>query len=82
MDVWFEVPLTNIVMDALKRLSKNGDAPVTDADLYSYLERAGYSLSPRDIVKSLMVLEALGYIMVEAIKKGETEIMVRVLKSG
>lgn len=76
MDVWLEVPLINAVMDALLRLSKNGDMPVPEADVYSYFEREGINISPRDLMKTLIVLETLGYISVQSITKYERLINV------
>ncbi|MCE4599186.1 MAG: hypothetical protein F7C81_03205 [Desulfurococcales archaeon] len=80
MDVWLEVPLINTVMDALKRLSKNGEVPVNESDLYIYFERTKSPLSTRDIVKSLIVLETLGYISVVSSTKEER--LIRVLKTA
>jgi hypothetical protein len=71
--VWGPIPLVNAVKEAVERLSKNGELPVTESDVIAYIEnmRIGIRPSRADVVNALIVLETLGYVRV--VSSGRTE---------
>ena len=79
MSVWSQQPLINMVYDALKRLSKNGEAVVEEHELLAELAKLGESVSRRDLAKALMTLEILGYIATQASRE---ELLISFLKKG
>ncbi len=79
MSVWTPQPLINIIYDSLKKLSKNGEVPVSEADLLADLKRLGESVSRRDLAKVLMTLEILGYIATQISKE---ELLIRFIPRG
>ena len=77
MNVWTPQPLTNIIYESLRRLSKNGEVPVSETDLVAELKRQRETVSRRDLVKVLMTLEILGYISTQHSKD---ELLIKVIK--
>ncbi len=77
MRVWYSQPLLNIVYEAIKTLSKGGEAPVRDAELIAYLKSNGVEISRIDLTYILLKLETVGYI--RTLSSGE-EIDIRLLK--
>lgn len=71
MSAWNPVPNTNVVLEALQRLTRGGEIPVSELDVLSYLRRQGYSVSRGDLSKILLTLETLGYIIVFSSTKEE-----------
>ena len=64
MDVWYKSPLANIVYESVKKLSREGEIPVSEEELLAFLRRSGIEVSAQDLSKILMTLERLGYIHV------------------
>ncbi|MCE4601346.1 MAG: hypothetical protein F7C38_07295 [Desulfurococcales archaeon] len=75
MSIWSPQPLINTVYETLLALSKNGEIPVSEADVIAELKRRGEDISRRDLAKILMTLEILGYISTQLSKK---ELIVKV----
>ncbi|MDP8002940.1 MAG: hypothetical protein ACP5I6_02495 [Caldisphaera sp.] len=80
MSIWVESPYLNLVYDALKELTKNGEMPVSDKEIISYLSRQNYEISPADLIKILIKLEILGYVSVNSSTK-EDRLIKLVFKS-
>ena len=76
---WHETPLRNKVYEAIKRLSRNGEVPVPEPDIISYLNSMGVNISKKDLVNALIVLEQLGYIVVSSSTKDER--LIKLVKS-
>ena len=77
MRVWYSQPLLNMVYEAIKILSKGGEAPVRDTELIAYLKNNGVEISRIDLAYILLKLETIGYI--RTLSSGE-EIDIRLLK--
>ena len=71
MGAWHETPNINAVYEALKRLTRGGEAPVGEVELVSHMSREERPISSGELAKALMVLEALGYIEVYSSTKEE-----------
>ncbi len=77
MKTWMGTPLINIVYESIKRLTKNGQAPVMDVELLSDLESRRIRVSEMDLAKILMTLEFLGYVSVRYSTRDEVLIFLR-----
>ncbi len=64
--VWAPQTVVNAVKEAVERLSRNGEVPVKETDIVSYIESMlpSASVGRTDIVKALITLEALGVVRV------------------
>ena len=64
--VWAPQTVVNAVKEAVERLSKNGEVPVKETDVVSYVESIlpGASVGRTDVVKALITLEAFGVVRV------------------
>ena len=77
MKTWMGTPLINIVYESIKRLTKDGQAPVMDVELLSDLESRRIRVSEMDLAKILMTLEFLGYVSVRYSTRDEVLIFLR-----
>ena len=77
MKTWMGTPLINIVYESIKRLTRNGQAPVMDVELVSDLESRRIRISEMDLAKILMTLEFLGYVSVRYSTRDEVLIFLR-----
>lgn len=71
MSVWVESPYLNLVYDEIKKLTKNGEVPISEKEIISSLSRQGYDISPADLVKLLIKMEIMGLIFVSSSTKEE-----------
>ncbi len=71
MSVWVESPYLNLVYDEIKKLTKNGEVPISEKEIISSLSRQGYDISPADLVKLLIKMEIMGLIVVSSSTKEE-----------
>ncbi|MCS7107347.1 MAG: hypothetical protein NZ902_04500 [Acidilobaceae archaeon] len=72
MTTWSRTPDVNLVLEAIKRLSEeNKGSDVEESAVLHRLEREDKKLSPADLSKILITLEALGYIRVQLSTKEE-----------
>ena len=78
MRSWHETPNLNSVYEALKALTKGGEVPVEEQDLYYALERRGRRLGASELAKNLLILEILGRIHVST--SSEKEKIIRLVK--
>ena len=77
MKTWMGTPLINLVYESIKRLTRNGQAPVMDVELVSDLESRRVRISEMDLAKILMTLEFLGYVSVRYSTRDEVLIFLR-----
>jgi hypothetical protein len=76
--VWSELPIINVVYEALQQLSK-GEKLVLDEDLKSYIDlNYGLKLSNRELSKILMKMEVLGIIQVSS--SGKENLLIKLIK--
>ncbi|AFZ71118.1 hypothetical protein Calag_1411 [Caldisphaera lagunensis DSM 15908] len=71
MSVWVETPYLNLVYDEIKKLTKDGEVPISEKEIISSLSRQGYDISPSDLVKLLIKMEIMGLIVVSSSTKEE-----------
>ncbi|MGC8573199.1 MAG: hypothetical protein C0172_00145 [Caldisphaera sp.] len=77
MSIWAESPYLNIVYDEIKRLTKDGEIPVSEREIISSLSRQGYEMSPADLIKILIKLEIMGLIVVSSSTKEDRLIKLK-----
>ena len=75
--IWYTQPLENIVYEAIRHLSRGGQAPVRDTELLAHLKSQRIEISRIDLIRVITVLETIGYIRVHS--SGD-EVDIRLLK--
>ncbi|MDM7275134.1 MAG: hypothetical protein P3X22_003290 [Thermoprotei archaeon] len=78
MSSWARTPNINAVLEAIKKLADKENV-IDEPSLYSHLDKEGRKLSPADLSKALLILEALGYISVQLSTKEEK--LIKLLKT-
>jgi hypothetical protein len=77
LSIWAEAPYLNIIYDEIRKLTKNGEIPISEREIVSSLARQGYEISPADLIKILIKLEIMDLIVVSSSTKEERLIKLK-----
>jgi len=63
-EIWIDRHHVNLVYEAIRHLTKDGETPVGEQMLVDFLAKQGLYLSRRELAKILLEFEILGYVSV------------------